>query len=156
MSRFLITASAIALATTSTSAFAQSAQEGNKDEDRVLNTIIIEGTKLSDSVQDLETSVEVFTAERLDRERIVDVGDILLKTPNVNSRGGAAGSFTIRGVGRNGVGSAGQGVTSNIYIDGAPLASNGLGRGPTTLWDVDQVEILRGPQSSVQGRNALA
>ncbi|MEM0911494.1 MAG: TonB-dependent receptor [Pseudomonadota bacterium] len=118
--------------------------------------LLVLGTKLPDTLQDLEVSAEVFTAERLDRERIVDVGDIFLKTPNVNSRGGAGGSFTIRGIGRGGVGGAGQGVTSNVYIDGAPLASNGLGRGPTTLWDVQQVEVLRGPQSSVQGRNALS
>ena len=136
-------------------AWAQTAADGD-NQDAVLDEIIVEGTKLAESVQDLEASVEVFTAERLERERIIDVGDILLKTPNVSSRGGAGGSFTIRGVSRGGVGSAGQGVTSNVYIDGAPLASNGLGRGPTTLWDVEQVEVLRGPQSSVQGRNALA
>ncbi|MEM6898541.1 MAG: TonB-dependent receptor [Pseudomonadota bacterium] len=127
-----------------------------EEEPQVQDVIIVEGTKLSQSLQDLDVSAEVFTAERLARERIVDVGEIFLKTPNVNSRGGAGGSFTIRGISRGGVGGAGQGVTSNVYIDGAPLSSNGLGSGPTSLWDVQQVEVLRGPQSSVQGRNALA
>ena len=105
--------------------WAQTASDSDEQEP-VRDIIVVEGTKLTDSAQEVEVSVEVFTAERLDRERIVDVGDILLKTPNVSSRGGAGGSFTIRRVG-----SAGQGVTSNVYIDGAPLASNGLGRGPT-------------------------
>ncbi|MEM9168642.1 MAG: TonB-dependent receptor [Pseudomonadota bacterium] len=118
--------------------------------------IIVTGTKLSTSVQDLDTSVEIFDADRLDREQIIDIGDIFLKTPNVSSRGGAAGAISIRGIGRGGVGGAGQGVTSNIYVDGAPLSGNALSRGPNSLWDVAQVEVLRGPQSSVQGRNALA
>ncbi|MEM1133218.1 MAG: TonB-dependent receptor [Pseudomonadota bacterium] len=122
----------------------------------LVTPIIVTGTKLSDTVQDSDASVEIFDAARLDREQLIDVGDIFLKTPNVSSRGGAAGTIAIRGIGRGGVGGAGQGVTSNIYVDGAPLSGPALGSGPTSLWDVQQVEVLRGPQSSVQGRNALA
>ena len=115
----------------------------------------IVGLKLEGSLQETAASVEVFTLDRLDDERIVDLNDILLKTPNVNSSG-SAGSFSIRGIGRSGVGNAGRGVTSNVYVDGAPLSGFALSRGPTSLWDVEQVEVLRGSQSSVQGRNALA
>ncbi|MEM6908483.1 MAG: TonB-dependent receptor [Pseudomonadota bacterium] len=152
---FVPSLAATLFATTSLPVFAQESETDQPEADEDQPEIIVRGTKLGDSIQDTEASVEVFTSERLDRERIIDVGQILTRTPNVNSRGGAAGSFSIRGIGRNGAG-AGQGVTSNIYIDGAPLAANGLGRGPTTLWDTAQVEVLRGPQSSVQGRNALA
>lgn len=116
--------------------------------------IIIKGTKLGGSLQDQTASIELFTPERLAREQLIDVGDVFLRTPNLNSRGGAAGSISIRGISRGGL--AGQGVTSNIYVDGAPLSGNALGTGPTSLWDAAQVEVLRGPQSSVQGRNALA
>lgn len=126
------------------------------DDGIVADVVIVTGTKLATSVQDLTSSAEIFDAARLDREQLIDIGDIFLKTPNLNSRGGAAGSITIRGIGRGGVGNAGQGVTSNIYVDGAPLSGSALSRGPTSLWDVSQVEVLRGPQSSVQGRNALA
>ena len=145
-----------ALLTASGGAFAQDAQLSPADEALVADTVIVIGTKIEQSLQDLEVSAEVFDPERLDRERITEVSDLLAKVPNVNTSGGADANFSIRGIGRGGVGGAGQGVTSNIYVDGAPLTSIGINRGPATLWDVEQVEILRGPQSSVQGRNALA
>ena len=121
-----------------------------------LEEVTITGTKLEQSLQDVEVSTEVFDAARLEREQINELSDLLLKVPNVNTSGGSDANFSIRGIGRGGVGGAGQGVTSNIYIDGAPLTSTGINRGPSTLWDIQQVEVLRGPQSSVQGRNALA
>ncbi|MEM0929201.1 MAG: TonB-dependent receptor [Pseudomonadota bacterium] len=120
------------------------------------DTIIVRGTKLEQSLQDLEVSVEFFSPERLDREQITQLDDLLSKIPNVNTSGGQDSNFRIRGIGRSGSGGAGQGVTSNIYVDGAPLTSLNLNRGPASLWDVQQIEVLRGPQSSVQGRNALA
>lgn len=146
---------ALLLATLATTLPAAAQQQADSD-DIVTDEIVVTGTKLASSVQDLDVSVEVFDAGRLDREQIVDLGDLFLKTPNVSGRGGAGGNISIRGIGRTGTGSAGQGVTSNIYVDGAPLSGSGLSRGPSSLWDVAQVEVLRGPQSSVQGRNALA
>ena len=116
---------------------------------------MVKGTKQGLSVQEIDTSVEVFDIERLDAERIVDLTDVLARIPNVSSRGGGSG-FAIRGIARTGAGGAGQGVTSNVYVDGSPLSGVALGRGTSSLWDVAQVEVLRGSQSSVQGRNALA
>ena len=127
-----------------------------EDSERALEEVTVIGTKIEQSLQEVEVSTEVFNTERLEREQINEISDLLLKVPNVNTSGGSDANFSIRGIGRGGVGGAGQGVTSNIYIDGAPLTSTGINRGPATLWDIQQVEVLRGPQSSVQGRNALA
>ncbi|MEM9842420.1 MAG: TonB-dependent receptor, partial [Pseudomonadota bacterium] len=118
--------------------------------------IIVIGTKLETDLQDLETSAEIFNSERLDREQITELSELLLKVPNVTTIGGADANFSIRGIGRAGVGGAGQGVTSSVYVDGSPITSLNFNRGPLGLWDIEQVEVLRGPQSSVQGRNALA
>jgi outer membrane receptor protein involved in Fe transport len=68
---------------------------------------------------------------------------------------GSAG-FTIRGVNNTGVSGAGSADTATVYLDGAPLPSEALFGGPTDMWDIAQVEILRGPQSTIQGLNALA
>lgn len=126
------------------------------DSSLALEEVTVIGTKLEQSLQDVEVSTEVFDSARLEHEQINELSDLLLKVPNVTTSGGADANFSIRGIGRSGIGGAGQGVTSNIYIDGAPLTSTGINRGPATLWDIQQVEVLRGPQSSVQGRNALA
>ncbi|MEO0612457.1 MAG: TonB-dependent receptor [Pseudomonadota bacterium] len=117
--------------------------------------IVVTGTKLGLSVQDSPVSVEVFDQERLERESLFDLDDVLLRSPNVAINGNT-NSLTIRGINRNGVSGGGQGVTSNIYIDGAPLATTAITFGLESVWDVSQIEVLRGPQSTVQGRNALA
>ncbi|MEM6554607.1 MAG: TonB-dependent receptor plug domain-containing protein, partial [Pseudomonadota bacterium] len=136
-------------------AFAHDAP-ASEDTERVEDKVIVLGTKIEQSLQDLEVSAEVFDAERLDREQITELSELLLKVPNVTTVGGADSNFSIRGIGRAGVGGAGQGVTSSVYVDGSPITSLNFNRGPLGLWDTQQVEVLRGPQSSVQGRNALA
>ncbi|MEM1036829.1 MAG: TonB-dependent receptor [Pseudomonadota bacterium] len=134
------------------------AQDGTSDQDGELreDTIIVLGTKLEQDLQDFEVSAEIFDSERLAREQITELSELLLKVPNVTTVGGADSNFSIRGIGRAGVGGAGQGVTSSVYVDGSPITSLNFNRGPIGLWDTEQVEVLRGPQSSVQGRNALA
>ena len=125
-------------------------------EPMVADMIIVRGTKLAGGLQEIDTSVEVFTEDRLDREEIVDLTDLLLRIPNVTAGNGFGNDFSIRGIGRQGATGAGAGIASNVYVDGAPISPLALQRGPLTLWDVGQIEVLRGPQSSVQGRNALA
>ncbi|MEM8826401.1 MAG: TonB-dependent receptor [Pseudomonadota bacterium] len=119
------------------------------------DVIVVTGTKQGLTLQESDVSVELFTPERLDREVLFDLDDVLQRVPNVTSIG-LASDINIRGIGRNGLGSAGQGVTSNVYLDGAPIATTALSFGFESLWDVAQVEVLRGPQSTIQGRNALA
>jgi outer membrane receptor protein involved in Fe transport len=120
-----------------------------------LDEIVVTGTKQALTVQETDVSVELFTPERLDAELIFTLDDLLLRTPNV-SQFGVTSNISIRGIARSGVGNAGEGITSNVYLDGAPLATQALSFGFDSLWDVAQVEVLRGPQSTVQGRNALA
>ncbi|RMB11875.1 TonB-dependent receptor domain-containing protein [Eilatimonas milleporae] len=125
------------------------------DEKRVIETIIVTGTKQELSVQDTTISAEIFTADRIESEALFSLQDIIQRTPNISSVDGSVTNITIRGISRNGTDFAGQGQTSNIYLDGAPATETALD-GFQSLWDVEQVEILRGPQSTLQGRNALA
>lgn len=120
-----------------------------------VDEIVVTGTKQDLTVQEVDSSVEIFDADRLDREALFDLRDVLQRTPNVVSNG-INSDISIRGVGRRGVGGAGGGVTSNVYLDGAPISNGALVFGSESVWDIDQIEVLRGPQSTVQGRNALA
>lgn len=120
---------------------------------RTLEELTVYGTKQNLSVQDTQTSVALYTAESFDRQVAFDLDDLVNRTPNVSSSGRPF-DLTIRGVGRRGATGQG-GVTSNVYADGAPLVNRSIG-GLDSLWDIDQVEILRGPQSTTQGRNALS
>ncbi len=116
--------------------------------------LVVTGTKQGLSVQDTQTSVELFDEERIERDVLFSLDDVLQRTPNVSMQNVQTG-YSIRGIGQDGVGFAGTGRTSTVYVDGVPLSFDSE-QGQQSLWDVQQVEILRGPQSTVQGRNALA
>ena len=61
-----------------------------------------------------------------------------------------------RGIDQRGVSGGGDAATATVFVDGAPVQQDILSNGPTDMWDVAQVEIFRGPQSTIQGLNALA
>ncbi|MEM6909359.1 MAG: TonB-dependent receptor [Pseudomonadota bacterium] len=118
--------------------------------------IIVIGTKQNVDVQDTAESVEVFTAERFDRENLFDIGDALARTPNVSVIAGNLAGISIRGINRLGTNGAGQGAAINVFQDGVPLARRALEFGSSSAWDIEQLEVLRGSQSTVQGRNSIA
>lgn len=120
-----------------------------------LGTIVLKGELQQRTLQDSPTSATVETGERLERRGDPDVYDVIERAPNVTSSFGEKG-FAIRGVDQRGTG-GGSGLLISTQVDGAALPSNqATFFGPYSTWDVDQVEVLRGPQSTQQGRNALA
>ena len=131
------------------------AQEADTTADLPTADIIVTGEKSNRSLQETTTSVAVTTAERIEQENILTIQDVYNRTANVSETYGAAG-FTIRGINNQGVGAGGNADTATVYVDGAPIPREALFGGPTDLWDIAQVEVLRGPQSTIQGLNALA
>ena len=117
--------------------------------------IVVTGMKFDRSLQDTPESVKVFTAEEIDRQNLVNVYDLIDRTANLSSAFAESG-FNIRGISNTNVSGYGFGDLATIYLDGSPLPGEAAGGGPLDLWDLEQVEILRGPQSTLQGRNALA
>ena len=98
-------------------------------------------------------AVSAFSADTLKAQRL-DGGDkLVLSVPNVNySRGNFGGyNFQIRGIGTKSVAPSGDpGVSFNI--NNLPVTANHLG--DTDFYDVDRVEVLRGPQGTLYGRSA--
>ncbi|MEM7730448.1 MAG: Plug domain-containing protein, partial [Pseudomonadota bacterium] len=111
------------------------------------------GQKIDQTLAEVTSSVDVTTAEEIAREAIVDLYDIVDRIPNVTSSFGGLG-FSIRGVDQRGI--AGSGSTLTIYVDDSPLSNQTTFFGPLDSWDLGQVEVYRGPQSTNFGRNALA
>lgn len=147
LKRLLLSASALALS--AGAALAQTATEQLETE------IIVTGEKVSRSLQETPTSVAVTTARRLETENIETLAQVLQRTANVSETYSGTG-FTIRGVASQGVSGGGDAPLATVYLDGAAIPDGILGSGPTDMWDMAQVELFRGPQSTLQGLNALA
>lgn len=131
-------------------AAAQAADAGDDPD-----VIIVTGEKAHRSLQDTTTSVAVVTPKRIEQENIVSIQDVFQRTANVTETYGVSG-FTIRGVANRGIMGGEGAALATIFVDGAALPSAIVQAAPTDMWDVEQVEILRGPQSTLQGLNALA
>lgn len=132
---------------------AQSIPDGGQT--TTVEEVIVTGEKANRSLQDTPASVGVTTARRVEQEAIQTLAEVFQRTANVSETYGHQG-FTIRGVANQGVSGGGNSAVTTIYVDGAPLPSGIAFSGPTDAWDMRQVEIFRGPQSTLQGLNALA
>lgn len=124
-----------------------------------LPEIIVTGETLERDLQNVYSSVNVYTGDDLDRATDKDLNDVILRTPNT-AIGLDGRSFSIRGVdveSSSGADAGAPGIRTgnliNVQVDNAQVPTWG---GPFSTWDLEQVEILKGPQGTNQGRNALA
>lgn len=127
-----------------------------------LEEIVVSAEKTERSAKDTATSVSVFTRRMLERTPgIVALSDLAARLPNTNTFGKSGLLPTVRGVDGTGpaIGAnaffAGTRNRLNVQVDGRALGYNEAAYGDGQLWDVAQVEALRGPQSTLQGRNAM-
>jgi iron complex outermembrane receptor protein len=120
----------------------------------VLEEVIVTGHKIARSLQDTPSSVAVINSNQIEERDISEFSEFVLTTANAHSAT-ADGGFSIRGIDAFSVTGGGDSFLASVYVDGAPLPRRLIRSGFST-WDTSQVEILRGPQSTLQGRNALA
>lgn len=136
---------------TSTTAFSPVAFA---DEEQAVENIVIKGQKIDRTLQETPTSVAVLTSKELEINSISNLSEIFAMMPNVS--GDFNEGFSIRGINAFSVSGGGNSFLTSIYMDGAPLPYRMAKSGGLSMWDVGQVEVFRGPQSTLQGRNALA
>ncbi len=122
----------------------------------LLEEVVVTARKTAseESLQDTPISATIYTAEKIELINAVDIRDLGLSIPNVRlvEQGNSLGyaSFYIRGAGVSpSVPSFDPAV--GIVIDGVPMAQ--AGTGVIDVFDLETVEILRGPQGTLFGRN---
>ena len=120
-----------------------------------IKDIVVTAQRQSESLQSVPIAVSAFTAEALDKQQIKNASDLQLTLPNVTfSKGNFTGSsFTIRGIGDLCVGNSCDSATA-IHVNGTPLLGTRLFE--TEYFDLERIEVLRGPQGTLFGRNATA
>jgi iron complex outermembrane receptor protein len=146
----------IAACSIATPALAQDGNDG-ADESRssYATEIIVTSERRATNLQDTPLSVVAITEEAAAAKGIEDLEDLSKFTPNLSitpSRGGGNNSayFVIRGIGGGGGATGERGV--GLYVDGIfmPRTSGAVLR----VLDIDRVEVLRGPQGTLFGRNS--
>jgi outer membrane receptor protein involved in Fe transport len=121
-----------------------------------LQRIVITGEKIARDLKDTTTSVGVVSAERIDAQGVRTLPEAFRLLGNVRDADFLDAGILIRGINSEGVGGPAGRPLASVYIDGVAQTDQGVRRGASGLWDVEQIEVLRGPQSTVSGRNALA
>lgn len=120
-----------------------------QEEGLTLEEVIVTATKRETSLMDTGISISAFSSEKLQEFGIDDLDDLSINTPGMAIT--ASERITIRGVG---VDSLALGIDPAVatYMDGYYTR----GVGPyvvNNFWDVERIEVLRGPQGTLYGRN---
>lgn len=128
-----------------------------------LKPIIITGEKVARDLKRTASSVSITTSEEIAREKTgaPTVSEVIADTPNVVFTDNVSAPI-IRGQDSQGPNTgataffAGTVPRATINIDGHYLGYNEFIYGATSAWDVESIEVFRGPQTTSQGANAIA
>lgn len=150
-SRFLFTTCAILPALAAHGALAQQMSRG-------LEEIVVTATKRSaQSIQEIPISVQAVSGAELQRRGALDFNDYYRQIPSltVNDQGPGNKQYNIRGINSSGAGTVG------LYFDEVIITNDNLsgdgGRAPDLkLFDMDRIEVLRGPQGTTFGSSSLS
>ncbi len=130
-------------------AYAQNANTGDSD------VIVVTAQRTAEKLQDVPIAVSAFSSEALEKQQIKNTSDLQLTLPNVTftKTNFTSASFTIRGIGDLCVGVTCDSATA-IHMNDAPLFGTRIFEGE--FYDLGQIEVLRGPQGTLFGRNATS
>ena len=115
--------------------------------------IIVTAQKREQSIQDVSIAMTAFDSEALNKLGLTSLENVTSVVPGVelfDDRGAGQPTWIIRGVGLADF-NANNTPTAAIYYDEAYLVSNAMGG--IGLYDVERVEVLKGPQGGLYGRN---
>ena len=132
------------------------AQESSEEEARTLNTVTITATKREQTLQDVPVAVSVVDDTVIEQAQIQDISDLQSVVPSLRVttlQSSAQTNFVIRGFG-NGANNAGIEPSVGVFIDGVYRSRSAAQI--ADLPNVQRVEVLRGPQSTLFGKNASA
>ncbi len=121
----------------------------------MLNQITVYGAKNATTLNDTSASVGIVTAQDISDSLLRDFRGAFRRLGNVMDADWVDAGFVIRGVNSEGFVPGGAPLAS-VYVDGVQQTIYGARRGARGLWDVQQMEVYRGPQSTLSGRAALA
>lgn len=142
---------AIAIGVLSTQALAPAFAQST--DDRRLEEIIVTSQKIAENLQDVPISVATVTGEKFETAGIENLEDLTAFLPNIHfTESGFSTQVRVRGIGSDN--SQGFEQSVGMYMDGIYYGRAQLFRAP--MMDMQRAELLRGPQSTLFGKNSIA
>lgn len=122
----------------------------------VIEEIVITAQKREQSLQDVAVAVTAFSGAEITGQGVTQAKDIAAQTPNLltkNAVGNTAPIFSIRGLSLNDFATNGT-QPVGVYLDEVYLVNNS--QLSFQMFDIERVEVLKGPQGTLYGRNTTA
>ncbi|WP_299081398.1 TonB-dependent receptor [uncultured Paraglaciecola sp.] len=148
--RLFAAASAIPFALSAIAQEVNQAQTSPDDEATGLEVIQVTAQKRVSSLQETPIAISAFNESMLEDQDIQDPADMQFAVPNAMVSGG--GSYSVRGVGNTAVSSTAD-PGMGVHVNGVYVTRNAS---QNEFYDVQAVEVLRGPQGTLFGRNTTA
>ncbi|MCR6650669.1 MAG: TonB-dependent receptor [Cellvibrionaceae bacterium] len=129
---------------------AASAQTG---ESKILEEVLVTAQKRVQTLQEVPISVAAVTGDKIERMGVENLEDLTAYVPNIHfTETGLSTQMRIRGIGSDN--SQGFEQSVGVYKDGIYHSRAQLFRAP--MFDVERVEVMRGPQGTLFGKNSIA
>lgn len=137
-----------------TLASAESVEEKSYDEGpKNLSEVTVTSRRKEEKLQEVPIPISVIGGEQMKRDNIVSVQDFSRRVPNlgVTSTNARQTSIALRGLGKN---SGNESMESSVGVMVDNVWQSWVGSTWTNFADIDHVEVLRGPQGTLQGKNS--
>src|SRR6478735_63748 len=137
----------------------QTAADGGPTREQTLDQVVVTANKRKENIREVATSVSVISDTQLENFNSTQLSDYSSYVPGLQLQ--SSGTPGQTQVSMRGIAALSPGSTVGTYVDETPIGSNNLYQQATlyTLdllpYDVDRVEVLRGPQGTLYGAGAM-
>ncbi len=122
-----------------------------KENTTALEEVIITAEKKETKLQRTPIAVSAISAKEIEQRKITEMTDLVMNVPNLITMSGGSPTLNIMSI--RGILTFSTDPAIGVYIDGIPMFDGYASS--MQLQDIERVEVLRGPQSTLYGRNAL-
>lgn len=124
-----------------------------------IQSVIVTAQKRKENVDKVPVSISVVTADDLSNQHINGLEDITRSVPNISFSGGSQGNGPgLSNIEMRGISSAAGSGTVGMYMDDVSMTTRNLyslGTAEPKFFDVDRIEVLRGPQGTLYGASSM-